>query len=164
MAAAERDASRQGERRDPVHERPIDGLPTIGVLVRVATIATAVFVVAAVASAAAPGWFAWLGVAVSIALFVAGSAAFVVGYARAVHRSRVDDLDLPGVFFLAHSVDQAVQRRLLTLLAVQIVVGLAAAAVRPFTPVAFCTLSPVFGLGVLGLCGATHGRFPARTA
>ncbi|MGD9751152.1 MAG: hypothetical protein AB7W59_09160 [Acidimicrobiia bacterium] len=151
-------------RRPPVHERPIDALPTNEQLVRGSTIATAVFVVAAGLSAARPDWFAWLGVVVSIALFAAGCVAFVVGYARAVPRSRVDEMDLPGLFFLVDSVDKAVRSRLLLLLFLQIAVGLGAAAVRPFTPVAFCTLTPVFGLGVLGLCGATHGRFPPRQA
>lgn len=149
-------------RRAPVHERPIDGRPTIDQLVRISTVATAVFAVAAGLSAARPGWFAWLGVAVSLLLFAVGCVAFVVGYARAVPRSRIDEMDLPGLFFLVDSVDKAVQRRLLLLLFVQVAVGLAAAAARPFTPVAFCTLTPVFGLGVLGLCGATHGRFAPR--
>ncbi len=164
MAGADPDANPEAARRGPVHERPIDAVPSIALLLRAATLATVLFVVVAAASAAAPRWFAWLGVAVSIALFFTGSAAFIVGYARAVHRSRVDELDLPGLFFLAHSVDPPVQRRLLVLLAAQVVAGVGAAAVRPFTPVAFCTLTPVFGLGVLGLCGATHGRFPPRTA
>ena len=58
------------------------------------------------------------------------------------------------LFFLVGSVDRPIARRLVTLLVVQVVVGVAAASVRPFTPVAFCTLAPVFGLGVLALCGA----------
>lgn len=156
------DPPKPEERRAPTHARPLDGQPTVEVLVRGSTIATAVFVVAAAASAVQPSWFVAVGVAVSVALFAVGCAAFVLGYARAVPRSRLDELDLPGLFFLAGSVDRSVQRRLLLLLAVQIVVGLAAAAARPFTPVAFCTLTPVFGLGVLALCGATHGRFPPR--
>jgi hypothetical protein len=149
-------------RRAPVHTRPVDGLPRIDQLVRGATVLTALFTVAAVASAARPEWFVAAGVGMSVVLFVAGCASFVVGYARAVPRSRVDEIDLPGLFFLVGSVDRPVARRLVSLLVVQVVVGVAAASVRPFTPVAFCTLAPVFGLGVLALCGATHGRFPAR--
>jgi len=155
-------AAGERPRRAPVHARPADALPTIEQLVRGSTVLTGLFVVAALASAALPSWFVAFGVGMSAVLFVAGCAAFVIGYARAVPRSRVDEIDLPGLFFLVGSVDRPVARRLVTLLVVQVVVGVAAASVRPFTPVAFCTLAPVFGLGVLALCGATHGRFPAR--
>jgi hypothetical protein len=155
-------AAGERPRRAPVHARPVDALPAVEQLVKVSTVLTGLFVVAAVASAALPSWFVVFGVGMSAVLFAAGCAAFVVGYARAVPRSRVDEIDLPGLFFLVGSVDRPVARRLVTLLVVQVVVGVAAASVRPFTPVAFCTLAPVFGLGVLALCGATHGRFPAR--
>jgi len=150
-------------RRAPQHQRPGDALPSVEQVVQVSTVATAVFVVAAVVSAAVPDPLDIVGVVVSLVLFALGCVAFVVGYARAVRRSRIDELDLPGLFFLVGSVDRRVQRRLVWLLVVQVVVGLTAAAVRPFSPVAFCTLVPIFGLGVMGLCGATHGAFPART-
>lgn len=146
---------------------PLDGnlgtRPSQAQLVQLNTVATVVFVVAAALSAAAPNWFVVLGVGVSVTLFVTGTLAYLVAYARAVGRSRLEELDLPGVFFGVDSLPRPLQRRLLILLAIQVVVGLAAAASRPFTPLAFCTLSPVFGLGMLGLCGATHGRFPPRT-
>ena len=37
----------------------------------------------------------------------------------------------------------------------------AAASIRPFTAVAFGILAPMLGLGLMGLWGARHGRFPA---
>ena len=37
-----------------------------------------------------------------------------------------------------------------------------AAAVRPFTVLAFCVLAPVWGLGLITLWSARHGRFPPR--
>ncbi|MEZ5233844.1 MAG: hypothetical protein R2749_14220 [Acidimicrobiales bacterium] len=73
-------------------------------------------------------------------------------------------MDLPGLFFLVDSVDKAVLQPLAAAAVPADRRRPGAAAVRPFTPVAFCTLTPVFGLGVLGLCGATHGRFPPRQA
>lgn len=149
-------------RRPPVHARPVDGWPSVEQLVVTSRIVTGVFVVAAAASAIAPDVFAVVGVVTSLALFVLGCVAFMVGYARAVGRSRVDELDLPGLFFLVDSVPAQTRRRLLVLVGVQLAAGVAAAAVRPFTPVAFCTLAPVFGLGTLALCSATHGHFPPR--
>ena len=88
-----------------------------------------------------------------------GTAVFTV---VAVSRSRADEMDLPGLFFLSGSVEPAVRRRLLILLTMQVLVGIAAASSRPFTVVAFCTLTPIFALGMMALCGATHGHFPAR--
>ncbi|MFN0029359.1 MAG: hypothetical protein ACKV2O_19560 [Acidimicrobiales bacterium] len=136
--------------------------PRTDELVRGCTAATGVFVVAAGLSAALPEPLVVIGVTVSLALFASGSVAFLVGYFRALHRSRTATVDLPGLFFLAGSVSAPLRRRMLLLLGVQVAVGLAAAAARPFTPLAFCTLAPVFGLGCLTLTGATHGWFPPR--
>jgi len=44
------------------------------------------------------------------------------------------------------------------------VVVVAAAAVRPFTPLAFGTLAPLLGLGFCGWWSARFGIFPARDA
>jgi hypothetical protein len=132
------------------------------VVVRAAVTLTWVFVVAAVAGAALPTWFAGVAVAASVLCFVLGCVAFVVGYLRAVERSRTTAIDLPGLFFLQHSAPAPVRRTLLGTLGVQIVVGLAAAAVRPFTPLAFCTLAPLLGLGLATLWSASHGQFPPR--
>lgn len=151
-----------GDRHPPDLHGSTSARPRAEELVKWSTAATGVFVVAAALSAAVPEPLVVLGVAVSVVLFVAGSVAFLTGYARALQRSRTQTVDFPGLFFLAGSVAPALRRRLLLLLAVQVVVGLAAAAIRPFTPLAFCTLAPVFGLGWLTLAGATHGWFPPR--
>jgi hypothetical protein len=67
------------------------------------------------------------------------------------------------VFFLADRVAPArVTRALRLLLAAQVVVGVAAAAARPFTAVAFAVLVPMLGLGLMALWGARHGRFPPK--
>jgi len=47
-------------------------------------------------------------------------------------------------------------------LGVQIVAGIATAAVRPYTSLAFGVLVPLFGLAMCGLWSATSGVFPAR--
>ena len=85
-----------------------------------------------------------------------------VGLATAVGRSRYDEIDLAGLFFLSRSAPPAARRPLLGLLAVQIVVGVGAAAIRPFTVLAFCVLAPLWGLGLLTLWSARNGRFPPR--
>ena len=56
----------------------------------------------------------------------------------------------------------AARRPLLGLLVVQIVVGVGAAAIRPFTVLAFCVLAPLFGLGLITLWSARNCRFPPR--
>ncbi len=151
-----------GNRRAPWQDGPAEARPAVEQLVTGCTVATGAFVVAAALSAAAPDQLVALGVVVSLTLFAAGSVAFLIGYFRALARSRTATVDLPGLFFLAGSVSARLRRRLLLLFVVQTVVGLAAAATRPFTPLAFCTLAPVFGLGCLSLAGATYGWFPPR--
>jgi hypothetical protein len=133
--------------------------PTI---VRADWVATAVFAAAMALTAALPDEFVAIGVAVSGLLFAAGIVIFAVAYARAVQRSRTDELDLPGLFFLVHSAPAAVQRSMMGALVAQLVVGIGAAALRPFTPLAFGTLVPVFGLAMAALWSATHGSFPPR--
>ena len=125
---------------------------------------TAVFVVgsavAVVAAAARP-----IVAAIDLALFAVGCAAFLAAYARAVGRSRTDDIAVASLFFLSSGVAPApVRRRFMAALAVQVVVALAAASLRPFTPLAFGVLVPVFGLGLAGLWGSRHGSFAARPA
>lgn len=67
-----------------------------------------------------------------------------------------------GLFFLSGSAPRPVQRRLNLLLAAQVVISIVAASIRPFTPIAFAVLAPMFGLGLNGLWAARHGAFPPR--
>ncbi len=108
-------------------------------------------------------WTEVVGVTVALVLFALGCAAFLVGYARAVQRSRTDEISVAGLFLLmGPAVPGAVKLRLGLLLAVQVVVGARHRRVRTFTPLAFGMLVPVFGLGLNGLWAARHGRFPPR--
>jgi hypothetical protein len=45
---------------------------------------------------------------------------------------------------------------------VQIALAVLTASLRPFTPLAFGVLVPVYGLGLMGLWGARHGVFASR--
>ncbi len=125
--------------------------------------ATVVFTVLAVAAVVLGG--AWVGVLVilSAVLFVVGSVACLWAFAIAVQRSREVEIAPTQLYFLTGGCAPAVVRnRFLTLLAVQVVVGLVAAGIRPFTGVAFGILVPMFGLGAAGLWAARNGEFPDR--
>ncbi len=136
--------------------------PAGAAILRAAQSGTAVFVVACVAMALVPSGTVAVGVAVSFVLFIAGCATFLVGFLRAVERSRTEDIHLAGLFFLAGTAPRRTRAILLGTFAVQVVAAVAAASVRPFTPVAFATLAPVYGLGLAALWGARHARVPLR--
>jgi hypothetical protein len=98
-----------------------------------------------------------------VASLVAGCVFYLLAYATAVSRSRSDAIGLGALFFLADQAAPAPVRRSFWLwTSVQLVVGVAAAAARPFTPLAFGVLVPIVGLGLMGLWGARHGSFPSR--
>jgi hypothetical protein len=110
-------------------------------------------------------WTEVLGVAVAMVLFALGCVAFLLGYARAVRRSRTEELSISGLFLLAGpAVPSPVKRQLGLLLAIQVTVALTTALVRSYTPLAFGVLVPVFGVGLNGLWAARHGRFPRRAS
>lgn len=131
-------------------------------IVRWSTAGTAVFVVAAVAAAVAPSPFVYVLVPVSVALFAVGIVTFLLAYATAVQRSRTDAIGMGGLYFLVGSAPRRVQQHLLGALAVQTLVGFTAASIRIFTPVAFASLVPMFGLGLCGLWASRHGTFAPR--
>jgi hypothetical protein len=139
-----------------------DGRP--GRILLVDTVGTVVFAVTAVLEVVVfRRWTQVLGVTVALVLFSIGCAAFLAGYARAIQRSRSEEISVTGLFLLAGpAVPGPVKLRLGLLLAVQIVVALLTAGIRTFTPLAFGVLVPVFGLGLNGLWAARHGRFPPR--
>jgi hypothetical protein len=145
----------------------LDGDPDAGrTIVLIDTVGTALFAVTATLEAVLlRRWTELVGVAVALALFALGCAAFALGYARAVQRSRTDEISVAALFLLSGpGVPRGVKRRLGLLLAAQIAVALATALIRSFTPLAFGVLVPVFGVGLNGLWTARHGRFPARRA
>lgn len=125
--------------------------------------ATGVFTVLAIVAVALGGaWVAAL-VVVSAALFIAGSVACLWAFGIAVQRSREVEIAPTQLYFLTGGcAPAAIRNRFMILLAVQVVVGLIAAGIRPFTGVAFGVLVPMFGLGASGLWAARNGTFPDR--
>ena len=137
------------------------GTGTGGTIVRAAVVGTVAF--AATATLAANVASAdVVALAVALGLFLAGSMAFVGAYVAAVGRSRREEIDLAGLFFLSGSAPRRVRRILLACLAAQVVAAFATAAVRPNTSLAFGVLAPVYGLGLQALWAARHGSFTAR--
>ena len=125
---------------------------------------TGLFVATAALATIDPDGLSGPGIVVDLVLFAFGCAAFLWAYAVAVSRSRTDAIGIGGLYFLQGSTPRKVQLRLLIPLAVQVVVAIASASIRPYTAVAFGILVPIFGLGLAGLWGARYGRFDARTA
>ena len=140
--------------------------PPPGAAVRRASWAgTAVFVVTAVVAAIVPATFAPAALFVAVALFSAGCAVFIWSFFLVAGRSRTDRLELAQVWFLTGTpTPPEVRRSLLGALAVQVAVGLATAASRPYTSLAAGVLVPMWGLGLCGLWAARHGAFPPRPA
>jgi hypothetical protein len=133
-------------------------------IITLSWVGTIVFTVTAVAAAIKPDtFFEAPALAVSLVLFAVGILLFLAAYAKAVSRSRFDQISVVGVYFLSGCAPRAAQVRLLGSLAVQIVVAIATASVRPFTSLAYGILVPMFGLACCGLWGAYHGTFPERT-
>lgn len=131
-------------------------------IVRVSAWGTAVFSVTSVVATVWSGMIA-AALAVDLALFAAGCLALLGGYLRAIGRSRRESISLNGLFFLGDAVaPPAVVRSLRLLLAVQVVVALVTAGIRPFTALAFGVLVPTFGLGMMALWAAIYGRFGPR--
>lgn len=142
-----------------------NGADTAGAgLVNLDFAGTGALIVAAVAGVAAPDTFDVATVVASGVLFAIGIVAFLWGYANGVVRSREETITLGGLFFLAGTAPQVVRFRMRLALAVQIVAAVAAAAIRPYTAVAFAVLAPMFGLGLMAAWAARHGEFAAKEA
>jgi hypothetical protein len=140
-------------------EEPIES----SAIVNVSWAGTGLFVATTVLAVIDPDGLSGPGLAVDLGLFAIGCAAFLWAYAVAVSRSRTDAIGIGGLYFLQGSAPRVIQLRLLIPLAVQVVVAVAAASLRPYTAVAFGILVPIFGLGLAGLWGARHGVFEARS-
>jgi hypothetical protein len=96
---------------------------------------------------------------VSGALFAVGVVLFLWGYAVGVARSRDEQITLGGLFFLSGTAPKVVRFRLRLAFAVQVVIAVVAASVRPYTAVAFAVLAPMLGLGAMAMWGARYGAF-----
>lgn len=136
--------------------------PVVGrTLVRLSWIGTVVSCVTAVANAVTGDRNDyWLSAAPALAMLLVGCGAFLWAFAVAVERSRTEEIGVGGLFFLEGCAPRRVQVVMMASVAVQTLVPLVVAVIRPFT--AFAVLAPVWSLGLAGLWGARHGTFPPR--
>lgn len=125
-------------------------------------VGTVLLAVTGLLAAVWPSTFVGVYFGYSILCFLAGSVLFFLAMVRAAQRSRTDAIGIGGLFFLAGSAPDWARRQLLGLLAAQVVLAVAAATVRPFTPLAFGTLAPMLGLGMCGWWSARFGIFGPR--
>jgi hypothetical protein len=142
-----------------VHE---DQLPGIGA-VNVAFAGTGALVGTSVAAAALPGTFGLVHAVLSCVLFAIGTGALLWAYALGVSRSREEAVTISGLFFLSgEAAPPEVRRPFRIALAVEVLIVIVAAAIRPYSEVAFGILAPMFGLGLMAMWGGRHGSFPAK--
>ena len=123
---------------------------------------TAAYTALAVAGTIAPDWFAMATAVLSGVLFAVGCVVFLWAYAVAVSRSRTDAIGIGGLYFLAGTAPREPAFRLRLSFAIEIVAAIVSSSIRPFTPMAFGFLVPVYGLGMMGLWGARYGTFEPR--
>ncbi len=121
--------------------------------------------VATLASLAASETVVSIGVGINLVLFLGGIVVFVAAFLIAASRSRDEGVWFGGAFLLNGGVvDRGARITLFTCLGLQIVVGVAGASLKPFTPAAFSVLTPLLGFALMALYGSRYGRFPSRAA
>jgi hypothetical protein len=132
-------------------------------IIQVDVAGTVSFTVVTIVEVVVLAWTRPVAVIVDLGLFAIGCALFLGAYAIALGRSRSEEIGVASLYFLTNNVaPKPVRWRLWTVLAVQCVVAVTAASVRPFTTAAFSVLVPMFGLGLNGLWAARHGSFGPR--
>lgn len=147
---------------DPTQEPDRDARLRAGrALIRLSWIGTVISCVTSIANAATGDRNDYvLSAAPALVMLLVGSGAFLWAFALAVERSRTEEIGVGGLFFLEGCAPRRVQLVMMASVAVQTIVPLTVAVIRPFT--AFAVLAPVWSLGLAGLWGARHGTFPPR--
>lgn len=100
---------------------------------------------------------------VALVLFGAGCAAYARAYLVAVRRSRHEAVSTLAAFLQMPGAPPALRIEFRIAAGLQFAAGLTGAALRPFGALAFGILAGVYGLGLIGLWGASFGVFPARS-
>jgi hypothetical protein len=131
-------------------------------LIQLTWVSTAVLTGSLVLGVIDPDSFAIVVVVVSLGLFVAGAVAFIWAYFIAVNRSRSDEVSVAGLYLLAEGAPTWARLHLLGALLLQFGLSIAAAAIRPFPPIAFGILAPLLPMGLSGMWAARHAMFRPR--
>ena len=124
---------------------------------------TVVFCAVTGAAAAWPEGLGRLGQIVALVLFASGCGAFLQAYLVALRRSRHEQVSTVTAFLGMPGAAPALRAEFRIALVLQFGAGLAGAAVRPFTVLAFGILAGVYGLGLMSLWGAACGSFARRS-
>ena len=148
--------------RRPREDPPVTGRLS-GRLVVANRIGTVVFCAVTVAAAAWPQGLGLLGQIVALVLFATGCGAFLQAYLVAIRRSRHEQVSTVTAFLGMPGASPALRAEFRIALVLQFGAGLAGAAVRPFTVLAFGILAGVYGLGLMSLWGAACGSYPRRS-
>ncbi len=161
MADADLDRPETEPDESEGHEPDAPGLG--GNIVALSWASTVAFTLAATIATVFPDQAARPVAVFDCALFLGGIVAFLMAYARAIGRSRYEQIEIGGLFFLTgETAPSDIRRRLLGSFALQVVVAVTSSSIRLYTSVAFGILVPMLGLGLAGLWGARHGRFAPR--
>lgn len=132
-------------------------------MIQLSVIGTVLFTVVSVVEVLVMDWTRPVGVILDLVLFGIGCTAFLGAYAIAIGRSRTEEIGVASLYFLTNRVaPNTVRIWLLGAFAVQSIVAVTTASVRPFTTAAFGVLVPMFGLGLNGVWAARHGTFGPR--
>ncbi len=129
-------------------------------LLRMAWVSTAVLAIVASAGLAASDVFVPMVVTVSSVMFLLGSLLLLLGLLNGLKRSRVEIVTVAGLFLMQDSVPKRVRRVFAWSMALQFVVAFTAAAMKPYTEIAFVILAPMLPVGSAALWSAQHGFFP----
>lgn len=92
-------------------------------------------------------------------LFVGGCLGFAVGFARAVGRSRTEDIHLAGLFYLTGTAPLEARRAFLGAWYAQIAIAVVAIVL---TSPPFAVMAPVWGIGLITWWASRHATFPPR--
>jgi len=144
--------------------RPTLAVPPEGTGRSLVKVAWAGVAVQALAATAALAVAAGRGphVVVCVVLALGGLAASALAFVRAVARSRAELVDVAGLFLLLGSAPRRTRSWLWGAVAAQVVLGVATAAARPYTSLAFGVLTPLWAYGLTLRWNATYGAFPPR--
>lgn len=131
-------------------------------LVIASWVGTAVLVVVSILGLVALDTFAPLVVGVSGLMFVAGSVAFFMAYAKAVSRSRFEMIGVGGLYFLSGTAPKHIRRSMMWSLGIQVAFVIGVIVAKPFSSMVFTSLAPVYPIGLAGCWGALYGKFLPR--
>lgn len=127
-------------------------------IIQASWVSVALFAAVAVPAAYGVDALERLAATTSLILFLVSLPVWVYAFLKAVARTaRGDDVAVASLFFLQGSAPRDVRWHLMGALAACLVVTAATAAADPFG-----VLVPMMPLGLAGLWGARHGRYPPR--